>query len=104
MSLSLPDVLAALKVWLSRMLKRPGRSGTTVHGFRSTFSDWCAECTGFPSEVREMALAHMVGNAVKNAYRRRDMFAKRRALAEARAAYRAGGAEVIEFPAEVRPA
>jgi integrase len=68
---------------LAKVLKRRGRSGTTVHGFRSTFSDWCAECTVVPSEVREMALAHTVGNAVENAYRRGDMFAKRRALAEA---------------------
>ncbi len=52
----------------------------TAHGFRSTFSDWCAECTIHPAELREMALAHAVGDKVEAAYRRGDMFEKRRAL------------------------
>jgi integrase len=56
------------------------RPGFTVHGFRSTFRDWAAECTNFPSEVVEMALAHTIGNAVEAAYRRGDLFEKRRAL------------------------
>lgn len=47
------------------------------HGFRSTFSDWCAERTGTPAEVREMALAHVVGDKTEEAYRRGDLFAKR---------------------------
>ena len=59
----------------------------TAHGFRSTFSDWCAEQTEFPSEVREMALAHAVGDKVEAAYRRGDLFEKRRQLADAWAAY-----------------
>jgi integrase len=59
----------------------------TAHGFRSTFSDWVAEQTDFPSEVREMALAHAVGDKVEAAYRRGDLFQKRRQLAEAWAAY-----------------
>jgi integrase len=59
----------------------------TAHGFRSTFADWCAEQTDFPSEVREMALAHAVGDKVEAAYRRGDLFEKRRQLAEAWAAY-----------------
>jgi integrase len=59
----------------------------TAHGFRSTFSDWCAEQTEFPSEVREMALAHAVGDKVDAAYRRGDLFEKRRQLADAWAAY-----------------
>jgi integrase len=59
----------------------------TAHGFRSTFSDWCAEQTDFPSEVREMALAHAVGDKVEAAYRRGDLFEKRRQLAEAWATY-----------------
>jgi len=49
----------------------------TPHGFRSSFSDWCAERTGYPGEVREMALAHTVANKVEAAYRRGDLFAKR---------------------------
>jgi integrase len=54
-----------------------------VHGFRSTFSDWAAERSNFPAEVREMALAHAVGDKVEAAYRRGDLFEKRRQLAEA---------------------
>ena len=50
------------------------------HGFRSTFTDWCAERTAYPSEVREMALAHAIGNETEAAYRRGDLFDKRRNL------------------------
>lgn len=50
------------------------------HGFRSTFRDWAAEVTSYPGEMVEMALAHAVGNKVEAAYRRGDMFEKRRAL------------------------
>jgi hypothetical protein len=53
----------------------------------------------FPSEIAETALAHTVGTAVIEAYRRTDLFAKRRELAEAWARYCAGGAEVTNFPA-----
>jgi len=52
----------------------------TVHGFRSSFRDWAAEQTNFAGEVAEMALAHVVGNKVEAAYRRDDMFEKRRRL------------------------
>ena len=69
------------------LLRRMGRDGLTVHGFRSAFSDWCAERTAFPSEVREMALAHTVGDKVEAAYRRGDLFAKRRTLMAAWAKY-----------------
>jgi integrase len=68
---------------LLMLLRRLGRTDLTVHGFRSSFADWCAERTNFPSELREMALAHAVGNKVEAAYRRGDLFAKRRQLAEA---------------------
>ncbi len=54
----------------------------TVHGFRSSFRDWCAERTSYPSEVAEMALAHTVGDKVEAAYRRGDLFEKRRRLAK----------------------
>ena len=64
--------------------------GITAHGFRSTFSDWCAEQTSFPSEVREMALAHAVGDKVEAAYRRGDLFEKRRQLAEVWASFCSG--------------
>ena len=69
------------------LLHRMGRDDLTAHGFRSTFSDWCAEQTSFPSEVREMALAHTVADKVEAAYRRGDLFEKRRQLAEAWAAF-----------------
>ena len=64
-------------------LGQMGRRDVTVHGFRSSFRDWAAERTGFLSEVAEMALAHAVGDKVEAAYRRGDMFQKRRQLAEA---------------------
>jgi integrase len=67
---------------MNMLLRRMGKDNLTVHGFRSTFSDWCAEQTEFSSEVREMALAHVVGDKVEAAYRRGDMFEKRRQLAE----------------------
>ena len=50
------------------------------HGLRSTFRDWAAERTSYPAEMAELALAHNVGNAVERAYRRTDMFEKRRQL------------------------
>jgi len=64
-------------------LRRMGRPDLTTHGFRSTFSDWCAERTAFPSEVRKMALAHAVADKVEAAYRRGDLFRKRHQLMEA---------------------
>jgi integrase len=60
--------------------RRMGRKDLTVHGFRSTFRDWAAEETNYPSEVAEMALAHMVGDKVEAAYRRGDLFEKRKAM------------------------
>jgi integrase len=66
-----------------QLLRRMGHADLTVHGFRSSFSDWAAERTNFASEVREMALAHAVSDKVEAAYRRGDLFTKRRQLAEA---------------------
>ena len=57
------------------------------HGFRSTFRDWCAESTDFSPEVAEMALAHTIGNKVEAAYRRGDLFEKRKELMQAWADY-----------------
>ena len=62
------------------MLRRMGRKDLTVHGFRSTFRDWAAEQTNFPSEVAEAALAHVVADRTEAAYRRGDLFEKRRRL------------------------
>src|SRR5262249_62007125 len=72
---------------LLALLKRMGRSDLTVHGFRSTFRDWAAEQTNFPHEVAEMALAHAIGDKVEAAYRRGDLFRKRRELLDAWARY-----------------
>ncbi len=63
-----------------KLLERMGRTDLTVHGFRSAFRDWAAECTDYPNEVVEMALAHAVGDKVEAAYRRGDLFEKRRRL------------------------
>jgi integrase len=68
---------------MSMLLRRMGCGELTVHGFRSTFSDWCSERTNFPAEVREMALAHAVSDKVEAAYRRGDLLQKRRQLADA---------------------
>lgn len=69
------------------MLLRRMKSEVTVHGFRSTFRDWASETTSFSHEVCEMALAHTIANKAEAAYRRGDLFEKRRGLMEAWAHY-----------------
>ena len=59
------------------VLKRMHRQDITVHGFRSTFRDWCAEQTSFPREVAEAALAHVNRDRVEAAYLRTDLLKKR---------------------------
>ena len=59
----------------------------TVHGFRSSFRDWAGECTPFPREVAEAALAHLVGDETERAYRRGDALEKRRKLMDAWAGF-----------------
>lgn len=68
---------------MAMQLKRMKRTDITVHGFRSTFRDWASEHTSFPHEVCEMALAHTIGNKAEAAYRRGDLFEKRRKLMDA---------------------
>jgi integrase len=68
---------------LLKVLERMESGDITVHGFRSTFRDWAAECTNFPRDVAEMALAHSIGDKVEAAYRRGDLFHKRRQLMQA---------------------
>jgi integrase len=65
---------------MAMLLRRIGRNDVTVHGFRSTFRDWAGEVTSFPNHVVEMALAHAMPSAVEAAYRRGDLFEKRRRL------------------------
>jgi integrase len=69
------------------MLRRMGRDDLTTHGFRSSFRDWAAECTTYPREVCEMALAHQIPDAVEAAYRRGELLEKRRGLASDWARY-----------------
>jgi integrase len=78
------------------VLERLGRDDVTVHGFRSTFRDWVEERTAFAGSVAEAALAHVVGDKVEAAYRRGDLFEKRRRLMEAWDGYCSGYAQTGE--------
>ena len=87
---------------LARLLRRMGRAGITVHGFRSAFSDWAHEQTAHANHTIELSLAHNVGSSVERAYRRGPMLAKRVRLMADWARYcstppaeRTGGAEVV---------
>ena len=85
-----------------RVLEAMGRGDLTAHGFRSSFRDWSAECTNFPREVCEAALAHTIESKVEAAYRRGDLFQKRRQLMAAWARYCAAPAitgEVVRLAA-----
>lgn len=78
------------------LLRRMKVEGITVHGFRSSFRDWCGDKTTFPREIAEAALAHKVGNEVERAYRRSDALEIRRALMQEWADF-VGGKTVIEI-------
>lgn len=67
---------SAMEMVLSRMRIKDA----TVHGMRSAFRDWAGNETGFPREVAEQALAHVIGDAAEQAYRRGDALEKRRKL------------------------
>jgi integrase len=86
---------------LQTLLRRI-RQGVTPHGFRSTFSDWAYERSAFNNHVIEMCLAHVVGSDVERAYRRGDLFDRRRKLMEAWATYctsPAAAADVVRLRA-----
>jgi integrase len=85
---------------LLQLLKRMNRDDLTAHGFRSTFRDWAAERTNYPREVAEIALAHAVGNKVEAAYRRSDLFDKRRRLMNSWATFCGSGPKVVELETE----
>ena len=72
-------------------LLRGLRIAAVPHGFRSSFRDWAAEETDHPREVAEAALAHKVRNPIEAAYRRTDLFERRRRLMDDWASYLAGG-------------
>jgi integrase len=90
---------------MDKILRRMKIENATVHGFRSSFRDWADECTSFPREVAEAALAHLVGDAVERAYRRGDALEKRRLLMEAWAGFLeapSAGASVVPIGAGKR--
>ena len=72
-------------------LLRGLRIAAVPHGFRSSFRDWCGECSNAPREVAEAALAHVVRDKVEAAYARSDLFERRRVLMDDWAAYLAQG-------------
>jgi integrase len=72
---------------MNTVLRRMKVENATVHGFRSTFRDWAAECTDYANEICEAALAHVIGNKAEAAYRRGDLFEKRRKLMDEWAEY-----------------
>ena len=73
---------------LTKILRTVGLAErATVHGFRSSFRDWAAECTNATYAVMELSLAHHVGNAVERAYGRSDLLEQRRALMDQWAEY-----------------
>jgi integrase len=72
---------------LEMALRRVGKQGSTVHGFRSSFRDWAGNETSFPRELAEQALAHVIGDQAEQAYRRGDALERRRELMEAWARY-----------------
>ncbi|PTE02672.1 tyrosine-type recombinase/integrase [Pandoraea apista] len=81
-----------------KVLKMMERSDITVHGFRSTFRDWVADCTDYPDSLAEQALAHTISSSTVAAYRRRDMLDRRRPMMEDWAAYCAGEtAQILPF-------
>ena len=66
---------------LSKLVRELGIQAVP-HGFRSSFRDWAAECSDAPREVCELALAHVNSDRVEAAYRRSDLFERRRRLME----------------------
>ena len=72
---------------MEMMLRRMKIENATVHGFRSSFRDWAGNETGYPRELIETALAHVLGDKAEQAYRRSDALEKRRDLMEAWAGY-----------------
>ena len=72
------EIAANRAGWMDLRLQKPA----VPHGLRSTFRDWVAERTDYPSDMAEIALAHKVGNAVSQADRWGDMVEKRRKMME----------------------
>jgi integrase len=81
----------ALSEMPMRALLAELRPEVTIHGMRSSFRDWSGDCTSFPREICEAALAHLTGNQVEQAYRRGTALEQRRLLMQAWATYCEGG-------------
>ncbi len=83
---------------LTVLLKRLARD-VTIHGFRSSFRDWAGDRTAFPRELAEAALAHVVGDAVEQAYRRGDALERRREMMTEWSDFidRTAGGDVLQF-------
>ena len=73
-----------------RTIAALGYRGVTTHGMRSAFRDWAGDCTAFPREIAEAALAHVVGDKSETAYRRSTAIERRRGLMQAWADYCGG--------------
>ncbi|MDP4836929.1 MAG: integrase arm-type DNA-binding domain-containing protein [Burkholderiales bacterium] len=84
-----------------RKLLAQFREGLTVHGFRSTFRDWCGEETNYPRELAETAMAHANKDKVEAAYKRGDMFQKRMVLMQHWADYCTSSSQRIDQVAAV---
>jgi integrase len=84
------------------LLRRMDHPDLTAHGFRATFKTWASERTSFQNEIVEAALAHVVGSKVEQAYRRGDMFEKRRRLMQQWATF-CTTAPAQETPSNVAP-
>ncbi|HEX7822740.1 MAG TPA: integrase arm-type DNA-binding domain-containing protein [Sphingobium sp.] len=84
---------------MTKVLRKDGIKAFTVHGFRSTFTDWAAEKTEFAKEIVDKALAHKLPDRVEAAYRRTDFFDKRRLLMNLWANHCAGDSNVVPFAA-----
>ncbi|WP_029081821.1 site-specific integrase [Bradyrhizobium sp. th.b2] len=82
---------------LDMVLRRMKIENATVHGFRSSFRDWAGECTSFPRELAETALAHVIGDKAEQAYRRGDALEKRRVLMESWASYCQNTTNVVQL-------
>lgn len=72
--------MAVTEMWRILKVLRPDK---TVHGLRSSFRQWCAECTNYPRELAEVSLAHVTASSTEQAYQRSDLLDKRRPLMQA---------------------
>jgi integrase len=77
------DGKAISNMAMAMLLRRMGKGELTVHGFRSTFRDWCGEATSYPTDLAEASLAHVLKSKTEQAYARGDQIEKRRKLMEA---------------------